>query len=195
MSKNDFSLSAAARIVGITRDTLRSHIKKRPITTVMDANGNRRIEASELIRVYGNDLDFDAEKQRSSKKKEARGSKKAQTDSAEVAVLKDRLEREQKERKAERERRDAQMEELLKALATSQENHNQTLLLQDQTKGVGDFQLELKDLRRQIANQHKEARKEIDEIKSEAKNREDRLRLALRTERGKPWWKKILLRR
>lgn len=193
MSKTDFSLSASARIVGITRDTLRSHIKKRSISTIKDANGNPRIEASELIRVYGNDydLDFEAEKQRGSRKKNSGGTKKTQIDDAEVANLKDRLEREQKERTEERKRHDAQIEELLKALATSQENHNQTLLLQDQSKGAGDFQQELKDLKRQIADQHEKAQKEINDLRGEAKKREDRLRVALKFERNKPWWQRI----
>lgn len=190
MSNNDFSLSAAARIVGITRDTLRAHITKRPISTIQDANGNRRIEASELMRVYGNDLDFDAEKKRGSRKKKGIKNEKTQDDGTETKNLQTRLEQEQRERKEERRRHDAQVEELLKALAKSQENHNQSLLLQDQSKGVGEWQQELDDLKRQVEEQER-SRKEVKEIKNEAKQREEKLKRALEAERNKSFWQRL----
>ncbi len=60
MTKTKFTVNEAAKIVGSTRQTIYRHIESKPITTIKDANDNQLIEASELIRVYGEDINFDA---------------------------------------------------------------------------------------------------------------------------------------
>lgn len=48
-----YSIAESARKVGLTRKTLYKHIEKKPISVEKDENGNPLIDASELIRVYG----------------------------------------------------------------------------------------------------------------------------------------------
>ena len=55
-----YTVNEAAQIVGITRQTIYRHIDSKPISVIKDDNGNQMIEASELMRVYGSDIDFKA---------------------------------------------------------------------------------------------------------------------------------------
>ena len=55
-----YSVNQAAQIVGVTRQTIYRHIDSKPISVIKDDDGNQLIEASELMRVYGNDINFDA---------------------------------------------------------------------------------------------------------------------------------------
>ena len=57
-----YSISEAARIVGVTRKTLYKHIEKKPISTEKDDNDRPVIDASELMRVYGDQCNFDRAK-------------------------------------------------------------------------------------------------------------------------------------
>ena len=50
------SISKAASMVGITRATLYRHIKKKDISVHKDEDGNPKIDVSELIRVYGDQV-------------------------------------------------------------------------------------------------------------------------------------------
>lgn len=54
-----YTVQQSANIVGISRQTIYRHIETKPISVVKDEEGNQFIEASELIRVYGEDLQFD----------------------------------------------------------------------------------------------------------------------------------------
>ncbi len=55
-----YTVNEAAKIVGATRQTIYRHIESKPISVIKDDNGNQMIDASELIRVYGNNINFDA---------------------------------------------------------------------------------------------------------------------------------------
>lgn len=55
-----YSVIQAAKIVGVERQTMYRHIASKPITTEKDRDGNQVIDASELIRVYGNNINFKA---------------------------------------------------------------------------------------------------------------------------------------
>lgn len=55
-----YTVNQAAQIVGVTRQTIYRHIDSKPISVSKDDEGNQLIEASELIRVYGNDINFSA---------------------------------------------------------------------------------------------------------------------------------------
>lgn len=55
-----YTVIQAAKIVGKTRQTIYRHIDSKPISVTKDDDGNQLIEASELIRVYGNNIDFEA---------------------------------------------------------------------------------------------------------------------------------------
>jgi transcriptional regulator of acetoin/glycerol metabolism len=54
-----YPISHAAKIVGVTRQTLYRHIKSKAISTETDDTGTQVIDASELIRVYGDKLNFE----------------------------------------------------------------------------------------------------------------------------------------
>ena len=54
-----YPISHAAKIVGVTRQTLYRHIKSKGISTETDETGTQVIDASELIRIYGDKLNFD----------------------------------------------------------------------------------------------------------------------------------------
>lgn len=47
------NLTAAANLVGITRQTLYQHIESKGISVETDSKGKRLIDTAELIRVYG----------------------------------------------------------------------------------------------------------------------------------------------
>lgn len=55
-----YTVNQAAKIVGATRQTVYRHIESKPISVEKDENGNQLIDASELIRVYGDKIDFNA---------------------------------------------------------------------------------------------------------------------------------------
>lgn len=55
-----YTVNQAAKIVGATRQTIYRHIESKPISVEKDDNGNQLIDASELMRVYGNKIDFNA---------------------------------------------------------------------------------------------------------------------------------------
>lgn len=55
-----YTVNEAAKIVGATRQTIYRHIESKPISVEKDENGNQLIDASELLRVYGDKLDFEA---------------------------------------------------------------------------------------------------------------------------------------
>ena len=55
-----YTVNQAAKIVGATRQTIYRHIESKPISVEKDDNGNQLIDASELMRVYGDKVNFDA---------------------------------------------------------------------------------------------------------------------------------------
>lgn len=52
MTTTKYTISGAARKIGMNRSTVARHIKDRKLSYELDANGNKVIDASELIRVY-----------------------------------------------------------------------------------------------------------------------------------------------
>ena len=55
-----YTVIQAAKITGKSRQTIYRHIDSKPISVTQDDDGNQLIDASELIRVYGNDINFGA---------------------------------------------------------------------------------------------------------------------------------------
>ena len=55
-----YTVIQAAKITGKSRQTIYRHIDAKPISVTQDDDGNQLIDASELIRVYGNDINFGA---------------------------------------------------------------------------------------------------------------------------------------
>lgn len=176
-----YTVIEAAKIVGITRQTIYRHIDKKPITTEKDEDGNIFIDASELIRVYGNDINFDALKEdggskdtSNHKKKKLQPVTKSDT-SAEVKVFEERLNSASKQiemletqMRREHDIMEEQIVTLKDALKTSQEVQNKTVaLLEDQRGKSSNNDTEWKDsikaLEEKIANQEKEAKEKAEE--------------------------------
>ena len=61
MTKSKFNQSEAQRITGKSRTTINKHMKGGKLSFELDQEGNKVIQASELIRVYGEEnCDFDS---------------------------------------------------------------------------------------------------------------------------------------
>lgn len=130
-----YTISQASRITGVTRKTLYSHIDKKPISTHKDDNGNILIEASELIRVYGDKCKFD----RANGKEESVTTKQVSTpisndvkheleiSKLENSFLKERIEQYKDE-----------IESLKEALKRAQEGHNRATMLLEDKSGAGN---------------------------------------------------------
>jgi len=162
------------------------------------ADGNRSIDASELLRVY-DECDFD---------RAAGGSKPfvhikqhqvpsdEQRAPIELHAVQQLLESERKERDREREQLQARIDYLEEALKRSQEGHNRaTLLLENRTGGVGDLEKSFRTLEVRIANQEEASRKERQEIKNQAKRKieqfKEQFKRALKEEQNKSVWQKL----
>lgn len=182
-----YTVIEAAKIVGITRQTIYRHIDKKPVTTEKDEDGNIFIDASELIRVYGNDINFEALKNDSDSKDTSNSNKKklqpvTKSDTpSEVKVIEERLNSATKQidmletqMRRERDIMEEQVVTLKDALKTSQEVQNKTVaLLEDQrnkpTQNNDEWKESIKALEEKIANQEKEAKEKAEE---EAKQKE-----------------------
>jgi len=194
-SKTKYSLSAAARIASKSRTTIAAHIKSGKLSVTTSPDGNRSIDASELIRVYGDECDFERAIGAS---KPAGNTKQNQVTSgeqrapAELDTVQQLLASERKEREREREQLQARIDHLEDSLKRSQEGHNRaTLLLEDRTSGVGGLEKSFRTLETRIANQEETSRKERQEIKNQAKRKIDHVKRALETEQKKSVWQRL----
>jgi len=194
-SKTKYSLSAAARIADKSRTTIAAHIKSGKLSVTSSADGNRSIDASELIRVYGDECDFDRARRGSkpaSHTKSGGTTSDAQRTPAELPTVQQLLASERKERDREREQLQARIDHLEDSLKRSQEGHNRaTLLLEDRTSGVGDWEESLRTLEVRIANQEEASRKERQEIKNQAKRKIEQFKRALEEEQKKTVWQRL----
>tara|TARA_R110001592_G_scaffold25736_3_gene97443 strand:- start:370 stop:1074 length:705 start_codon:yes stop_codon:yes gene_type:complete len=176
-----YTVIEAAKIVGITRQTIYRHIDKKPITTEKDDDGNIFIDASELIRVYGNDINFEALKNdgdskdtSNSNKKKLQPVTKSDTPSPEIKVIEERLNSATKQidmletqMRRERDIMEEQIVTLKDALKTSQEVQNKTVtLLEDQrnkpVQNDAEWKDSIKALEQKIANQEKEVQEKLE---------------------------------
>ncbi len=191
MTSTKHSISAAHRITGKSRTTIDKHIKSGKLSCEQDANGNKVIDASELLRFYGEDCDF--ERAESSAKKSSRKSnqdvKGEQGMHSELNTVQQLLDSERKERQREREQLQDQIDRLSGVLERSQDGHNRlTLLLEDRTGGVGEWENSLRNLEERIANQENQFRKKY----AESKRQLEHTKLALQEEQNKSFLQKLL---
>lgn len=153
-----YSISEAARVAGVTRKTFYKHIDKKPISFEEDDNGNKLIDASELIRVYGDKCKFEGQGQ----KGETPKSKQVSTEvSIEEAIEKKVLEKENEllreklvmlEERVDRE--SGLLDNANTALDKSLENQR---LIDDKSHREGGLEKTMKALEERIANQEKSA--------------------------------------
>ena len=194
-----YSISESARIVGITRKTLYKHIDKKPISTEKDNNGKPVIDASELIRVYGDQCKFNiTDVNKDTEKGTQKSSSVSTSDSIEMAVTKKELELLKSQMASEKDSLEEQIDYLRKKLDEStSESRKLTALITDQSQDnkADDWQKSLKMLEQRISNQEESAKVKQDKAEKENKilrNKLEKEKAALAEEQGKGFWKRLL---
>lgn len=134
-----YSITAAHRITGRSRTTIQKHLKKGKLSCTEDENGAKRIDACELIRVYGDDCDFNREEPMSARPVNP-NPEGAETIRTELHMLRERLDTFTAERHRERERLESEVEHLRDALRRAQESGSRALLLLEDRSGRGEWQ-------------------------------------------------------
>ncbi len=198
------SMSEAAQMVGLTRPTFYRKVDELGIS-INEEGGKKRVDVSELIRVFGNDFKFTNDSSKSSKSmsadKPTRTATETATDStsinARVAVLEAEL-------KMERELREEIKDEVLyfkEQIALEKEEKKKiTLLLEDhrEKEGRGEtWEKSIKALEQRLANQEKLVKERVEkEQKLLDENKRirkaySRQKRALETEQQKSFWQKL----
>ncbi len=189
VTNTKYTISAANRITGKSRTTIAKHIRTGRLSVTQDDQGNKFIDAAELIRVYGDDCNFDREEV-----------SHEQTDSVqlsgtghhEIQQLRTQLEREIAERERERQQYREQVEHLQETLKRAQEGQNiATRLLENQTQGKGDWEQAIRALEKRLANQEKNTKAELLEMKTAANRKLMQYKQALEKERNKTLWQRL----
>ena len=161
MTRTSYSIAAAHRITGRSRTTIAKHVKTGKLSCSVDSNGQKRIEATELIRVYGDDLDFSVEEGSSIAKSKTNNSVN-EASAATVQLLQERVEREQVERERERNLLMEQIDHLKEALSKSQEGQNRVaLLLENQSGAAADTKRRLNEIEESLVKQQREAHERL----------------------------------
>ena len=202
MTKTQFNLSEAARITRKSRTTLRKYLKRGKLSKVQGRDDRVLIDAAELTRVFGNDLDFHLAETADNGPEKVASSKSAYTDhptQAEIELLREQLEREISQRNWERDRHTDQMQQLHEALKRAQEEHsNATRLLEDRTNGKSEWQTTIRGLESRMANHEKQFNRQREELRV-LKEKHSRYKTALAKEReklaaeqNKPWLRRLL---
>ena len=175
MQSTHFTISAVHRLTGKARSTIAKHIKKGDLSFILDDDGNRVIEASEVIRVYGDHLDLDSDG--NLKSKTVRSESKSPATNANSTFYEEQLERERKERERERDQLQETISHLRSDLEKSQERESRaTLLLENQSNSTDRWKQQMAEIDKRIANQELETKK---------------YRKALHEERNKTFWQRL----
>ncbi len=178
-----YSISAANRITGKSRTTISKHLASGKLSCSEDEQGNKLIDASELIRVYGAACDFSRE-EGAGQPAAAKGSEQGgQLPLSSVAA---QLEKEIAERERERAHFRQQIDHLQDALKLAQEGQNKAmLLLEHRTTGGGEWQAAIKQLEERISKREEEVALGKSQAVESAKQ-------AARAELlSQPWWRMI----
>ena len=175
MEKSKFNISAVHRLTGKARSTISNHLKAGKVSYILDDDGNKLIEASEIIRVYGDELELDSD-----------GKIKTKTDRnvKRTEVKNDASEHSQamlKQEKLERDRERKQLQETIENLRTdlekSQDRESRaTLLLENQSSESDRWLKQMAEIEKRIANQELETK---------------RYRRALIEERNRGFWERL----
>lgn len=161
-------MTAAAKIVGIERSTLYRHIDEKGISVIKKEGGHPKIDVSELIRVYGDQVNPDRLKSNKKESDDTKTKDNATKNDPNDATLsaRARIELLEEERKREREQYQDQIENLKESLKLAQEGHNKaTLLLEHQSNekpNNKEWVESFKALENRIANQEKVAKEKAE---------------------------------
>lgn len=198
-----YTVIEAAKIAGISRQTIYRHIDKKPISTEKDDEGNIFIDASELLRIYGDKLNFDVTNTKTDNKE---NNEKLQTVTSSnstdgIKIIEERLNSASKQiemletqMQREREMLEDQIGTLRSALEKSQETQSKTvMLLEDKTsknEKSAEWKSTLEALEERISNQevgHKEQELEAEKMRKQNKA----LQKALTEEKSKGFLKRL----
>ena len=187
-----YNISQAAKIVGVTRPTLRKHIKKKGISVELNDDGHKLIEASELIRVYGDKCKFPAS--------DIENISPAEEEHAEEGTNERlKLELENEHLKCQSKFLEEQITHLKERLEKADQQHTRlTALIEDQSSKSNSrseaLEKSLEALRNQVSNDGTIREKELRsfaENERKLKARAARLQKALMQERNKTIWQKL----
>lgn len=188
MTKTKYSISAASRVTGKSRTTIAKHLKAGKLSCLDDGSGAKLIDASELLRVYGEACDFQSEEE----EPRTPAANSSSTTPGNSTALQERLDKEVVERDRERQQLRDQIEHLQESLQLAQEGHNRaTLLLESSTQGVGGWEDALAAIEKRLANQEAKSKQELEDIKKSAKRQIFQHKQALEEEVNKPLWRKL----
>lgn len=152
-----YTITAAHRITGKSRTTIQKHVKKGKLAYEQGDDGVKLIDASELIRVYGDACDFGrAEEGAAATQGEPPVPDAVRT---ELHTLRDRLDNVGEERRREREQLQAQIDHLQDALKRAQEGGNRALLLLEDRSGGGDWQAAIAGLEAKLTAEERPDRR------------------------------------
>lgn len=180
MTSTRYSISAASRITGKSRATIARHLKASKLSYDLDNEGNKQIDASELMRVYGDECDFQQEEKRGQRSEASRLETPVDANSTAIDAVREQLVEQYK----------AQIDHLQQALDKAQDGQNRvTLLLEQKSSERNDWQQSLDAMGKSIANQTESQIKEL----REGHDREiKQLKRALHQERSKSFWQRVL---
>ena len=177
-----YSKSEAARRVGINRKTLDKHIKEKGISVEQDFNGNPLIDASELIRVYGDRFKPEDAPQVTPEQGTAKVAAVPIPNAAvDIAVLKEKLDNMEAQRD--------QFEKLYDQERAERQGNQK--LLTDQREKQNTWERSFEQLRQQVVEQDRTAQQELDEFKKDTTEKLMRYRKALQAERNKSVWQRL----
>lgn len=189
VTNTKYTISAANRITGKSRTTIAKHIRSGRLSVTQDDQGNKFIDAAELMRVYGDNCHFD---RKEVSHEQTSSVQLSGTGHHEIQQLRTQLEREITERERERQQYREQVEHLQETLKRAQEGQNiATRLLENQTQGKGDWEQAIRALEKRLANQEKNTKAELQEMKSAANRKLMQYKQALEKERNKTLWQRI----
>ena len=186
MSKSQFTISEINRITGKSRTTITKHIKQGKLSATQNEDDQKLVEAAELIRVYGDECDFEKASPNAPKVVSSKPVTLGGGDH-----LQEALEKEREERARERRHFEDQIENLQDSLKTAQEGHNRaTLLLENHSSGGGALEKALDELAKRVDRQDLTLQEEK-ELITRLKKQNVRLKKAVIAERQKSVWEKL----
>lgn len=187
--KTLYSITEAAKIVGVARPTFYDHVKLKNITLIGADTKRPKVEASELIRVYEGerDLDFESVNRRKSVSRDEGItedlSEFTKTDTPrsvglEAGLIREQLERERSLFEERIEQYENQLDHMKEILAKAQEGQNRlTLLLEDKREndksGDDKFKSVVEALEKRIGDNEKENKEALQKVIDENNKRLD----------------------
>ncbi|MCS5597580.1 MAG: hypothetical protein NZ828_10015 [Alphaproteobacteria bacterium] len=187
------SMSKAAEMVGLTRPTFYRKVEELGISTT-DKDGKKKVEVSELIRVFGSEVKMNREEVSKKPADTVQTKSPVSNDTKDLEIRIARLEADLEAEKKLRHEAKESIEYFKGQVALEKEEKNKiTLLLEDHNKKQDDAQdlsKAMATLESRIANQETKA-KEEQERAQKILRQNQALKRALEEEKNKSFWRKL----